>query len=60
MTDNTQKECKGCKYSPEFNEGVYTLDCGDCTRFYGCDKYKEDGVEFDLVDRYKKNYLAVK
>ena len=57
MEDNTQEECKGCNYSPEFNKGVYTLDCGDCTRFYGCDKYEEDGIEFDLVDRYAKNML---
>ena len=48
--DNTQEECRGCVYSPEFNNGVYTLECGGCTRFYGCDEY--GGVL--LLDEYKK------
>ena len=49
VEDNTQEECKGCKYSPEYNDGVYTLRCGNCERFYGSNYHNG----YYLLDEYK-------
>ena len=41
MSNNTQKECIGCKYSPEYNDGVYHMKCHECERFYGSKYYND-------------------